>query len=555
MVVMPSMLPSVAIAAFAEKLIEGRRAIIFGSATHTLWEKALERGARLVHVCDPDPVRLAEAAARNTSPLVSFAPLSNQASLALRDGSFDLGIIDNLSSLEDPTSTIRLLRRALSPRGLCFITAPNPDVREPLLPDLSTVRHSLDYYTLYDVVRSEFPVVRMLGQMPFVGYSMAELAPLDNPEPTLDAGFVAGGTEEPEWFVAAASAHPFDIEAFTVIQIPVSDVLSHSSGRQIREQLRASRNAERSAVERLARLEAQQLEVQLRAVEERNQADLSGQIAQLKQELSRKENWISSLEARAAAADARSDDAEHQLEEAQQQLARAAQAEVRLAQLEKKLNGASEAEQRLAQLEKKLNDASGAEQQLAQLEKQLNETSQQVSTADQLAAETQADLVRLESQLHERGERLRELEAELKSVQRAGEQLLRDLEVARVGQDQPFGLQTWSAISPLELPQEPTTTDTAQSAEATSAWVSQQACESDLSRGTEWQILEDDRARLQADIHAATWRIDQLLSVVEKNQGTEEQVTLLKRQLSQAESRLNEQAALLHQLESTAIRG
>ena len=538
MVVMPSMLPSVAIAAFAEKLIEGRRAIIFGSATHTLWEKALERGARLVHVCDPDPVRLSEAAARNTSPLVSFAPLSNHASLALRDGSFDLGIIDNLSSLEDPTSTIRLLRRALSPRGLCFITAPNPDVREPLLPDLSTVRHSLDYYTLYDVVRSEFPVVRMLGQMPFVGYSMAELAPLDNPEPTLDAGFVTGGTEEPEWFVAAASAHPFEIEAFTVIQIPVSDVLNHSSGRQMREQLRASRNAERSAVERLARLEAQQLEVQLRAAEVRNQAELSGQIAQLKQELSRKENWITSLEARAAAADARSDDAEHQLEEAQQQMARATQAE-----------------ERLRQLEKKLNDAAQAEQQLAQLEKQLNETSQQVSTADQLAAETQADLVRLESQLRERGERLRELEAELKSAQRAGEQLLRDLEATRVGQDQPFGLQTWSAISPMELPKEPTPTDTAQSAETTSAWVSQQARDSDLSRGTEWQVLEDDRARLQADVHAATWRIDQLLSMLEKNHGTEEQVTLLRQQLSQAESRLNEQSALLHQLESTAIRG
>jgi chromosome segregation ATPase len=85
--------------------------------------------------------------------------------------------------------------------------------------------------------------------------------------------------------------------------------------------------------------------------------------------------------------------------------------------------------------------------------------------------------------------------------------------------------------------------------------VSQQAPGSDASLATEWQALEDDRARLQADIHAATWRIHQLLSMVEKGQDAEEQVSLLKHQLSHAESRLNEQAALLHQLESTAIRG
>ena len=166
MVVSPSMSPSVAIAAFAEKLIEGRRILLFGSATHDLWQKVLDRGARLVHLCDPDPVRLAEAAARNTSPLVSFAPLSSQASLALRDGAFDVGIVNNLAALGNTAATLRLLRRALAPRGLAFVTAPNPDVRESLLPDVTVTKQSLDYYSLYDVVRTEFPVVRMLGQCP-----------------------------------------------------------------------------------------------------------------------------------------------------------------------------------------------------------------------------------------------------------------------------------------------------------------------------------------------------------------------------------------------------
>ena len=67
--------------------------------------------------------------------------------------------------------------------------------------------------------------------------------------------------------------------------------------------------------------------------------------------------------------------------------------------------------------------------------------------------------------------------------------------------------------------------------------------------------MADDRARLQADMCAATWRIDQLLSVIAKHKNAEDQLALLKSQLSHAESRLNEQATLLHQLdESDSIR-
>ena len=514
------MLPSAAIAAFAEAHIEGRRILLIGSAQHNLWEKALERGARLVHLCDPDPARLAEATSRNTSPHVSFAPLSNQASLALRDGVFDLGIVDNLAALGEPASALRLLRRALAPRGIAFVTAPNPDIRESLLPDAAMPIHSLDYYSLYDIVRAEFPIVRMLGQMPFVGYTMAELAPIDNPEPTLDAGFVTGGTEEPEWFVAAASAHPFEIDSFTVVQIPISEVLHHSSERQLREQLRISRNAERSAVERLARLEAQQLDLLAKASDARKDAESSKQVAEFKAELKRREEWMALVEARATSAESRASDAQQRLEQSQQQLARSAQIEARQVQLEQELADAA------------------------------------ARAADQSADDTVADIARLETQLCERGERLRELEGQLKSVELVGQQLLRDLEEARDTQVQRFGMQSWSSPVQAGLTPEPTT-DTAQSPDDTSAWVSHKAESSGHQPGaaSERQSMADDRARLQADMCAATWRIDQLLSVIAKHKNAEDQLALLKSQLSHAESRLNEQATLLHQLdESDSIR-
>ncbi len=490
-----TMLPSAAIAAFAQGRIEGRRLLLLGSATSCLWEKALERGARLVHLCDPDPVRLAQAAAANTLHNVSFAPLSNQASLALRDGVFDVAIIENLSVLDDPVTALRLTRRALAVRGVVFVTAPNPDIRESLLPDFSTPKLLLDYYSLYDVVRAEFPVVRMLGQMPFVGYTMAELAPLDSPEPILDAGFVPGGTEEPEWFVAAASAQPFDIEGFTVVQFPASEVLHHSSERQMREQLRASRSAERNAVERLARLEAQQLDSA--AAEVRKEADLAKQLADLKVELKHKEERMALLEARATAVEASSVEARNRLEQMQQQP----------------------------------------------------------------AADTASDVLRLENQLRERGARLRELEAQLKSAELVGRQLLRDLEAARNSQTQRFGTEAWSSTVAMRIQAEPAATDTAQSPEKTSAWVSRKvdADTSPAGNGpcseSDLELLVHERARMQADIQAATWRIDQLLSELTKHKGAEVELAQAKNQLSYAESRLSEQSALLRQLESDAIRG
>jgi len=55
--------PSSVLAAFVEQLAETRRVIVFGDASAPLWEQLLDRGARSVHVCDPDPARVAAAAA------------------------------------------------------------------------------------------------------------------------------------------------------------------------------------------------------------------------------------------------------------------------------------------------------------------------------------------------------------------------------------------------------------------------------------------------------------------------------------------------------------
>jgi SAM-dependent methyltransferase/flagellin-like hook-associated protein FlgL len=304
--------PSIALAAFAEKFIDGRRVLIFGNALSPFWEQLIERGARLVHVCDCDAARVAEAAARNTSQHVSFAPLSGMG-LAVRDGAFDVGFVDNLAEFSDPAQTLHKLKRALSPRGVALVCAPNPDVDEPLIGGVPQPERTVDYYSLYDLVHREFPIVRMAGQMPFVGYSVAELAPADEPSPCFDAGFVPGGTEEPEWFIAIASQTELEFEPFLVVQLPHESLSKNASERLLREQLRAARSAERGAVERLARLEAEQRKIAEVVERHHKDVDLARQLRLLQEELERKESWILQLEARAATADARADASELEL--------------------------------------------------------------------------------------------------------------------------------------------------------------------------------------------------------------------------------------------------
>src|SRR6187397_1304823 len=90
---------SAVLAAFAEQLCTGRRVLVLGSSQSSLPELLLQRGARLVHVCDADGVRAAQAAASAGTSKLSFAAW-NDGSVALRDAAFDLCVIENLGAFE-----------------------------------------------------------------------------------------------------------------------------------------------------------------------------------------------------------------------------------------------------------------------------------------------------------------------------------------------------------------------------------------------------------------------------------------------------------------------
>ncbi len=298
--------PSAALIAYAEAHIEGRRVLVLGDATSGLPEQLLERGARLIHVYDPDPQRVAEAATRNTERRVSLAPLS-EGGLAAREGAFDCAIVEDLSSLPHRASALRALRRALGPRGIALIASPNPDSERRLIAG-SRGSEDLDYYGLYDSVAAELDHVRMLGQTPFVGYAVVDFAPDGEPQPSFDSAFVPGGAEEPEQYIALASMSEVRLDDMTIVQLPLSRVALPGADEN---ELNQARAAEKRAQKRIAQLEGD--------LKRARQSD--GEADRMRSELDRKDSWIRELENRAIAADSRADDAEAELETLRERLA------------------------------------------------------------------------------------------------------------------------------------------------------------------------------------------------------------------------------------------
>lgn len=272
--------PALALAAYAEAWVTGAKVVVFGNALSSLPERLVERGARLVYVYDSDAARVSEATALGGLSQVSYAQLS-QAGAAMRDGVFDLGIIEDLSQSGEPAAAlVGRLHRALSSRGRAIVATRNTQVQRQLLPLDPSKAQDIGYYELYDAVSAEFEEIRMFGQTPFVGYAVADFGSSEDPEVQVDTAFLTDGAEDPEWFFAQASRLPEAPGAFCVIQLPFAEVNDAAGDRTTI----APPPSDAAAAEGDAR-----------------------QLEQLRHELEQREEWLVGVEARAAAADERAD--------------------------------------------------------------------------------------------------------------------------------------------------------------------------------------------------------------------------------------------------------
>lgn len=392
--------PSIALSAYAEPLIAGRRVLVFGNALSDLPFRLLERGARLIQVYDADTTRVAEAATRNSSRNVSFAPLA-EGGMSVREGVFDAAIVEDISAYGEPATVMRRLHRALTPRGTALIAMQNPDVRERLLEHGLQTAAKLDYYGLYDLVAQEFEQVRMLGQVPFLGYAVVDFAPEGDPEPAIDTGFLSNGAEEPDYFVALAGNHQ-GLEEFSVVQLPWRQIWETAKKRL--PSTPRSAGATPTPSSRLSEL-TEKLGTEPRREKPGAPAD---QLEKLRAQLAQKETWIHELEARADTADERADATQSELEELRErteaqnteQQQRLAAKQRELEQLQRELDQLrSELETTRHRAQSAVQEAESSRRELAEAQSELTDTQSELTRAERELAEARATLTPLQEKV------------------------------------------------------------------------------------------------------------------------------------------------------------
>jgi SAM-dependent methyltransferase len=213
----PSVPAPLALIPYAERFLEGRRAVIFGDATAGLAEEAAERGARLVHLYDPDGARVAQAVA--TAPQgVSFAVYREGGDAGLRDGAFDVCIIPDLSRFADPQALLALARRLCAAGAVLLAATPRVDGRRG--ESLRGRPGPLNYYDFHAVIARHFPAVKMVGKVPFQGYALVDFAFDGDLEVSVDASLTDGDDREPVAYVAIASDRRVELDPYAIIQLP-----------------------------------------------------------------------------------------------------------------------------------------------------------------------------------------------------------------------------------------------------------------------------------------------------------------------------------------------
>lgn len=494
--------PASALIAHIEPLVDDRRILVIGNAERSVAEHLLDRGARLVQLLDPDPKRVTQAAANNSERLLSFAPLTKS---SLRDGSYDVILVEDVTLADDLNDLVSGIARTMSNRSIAIFCASNPDATTGLL---GVAPGATDYDDLADTCESNFEEVWMLGQAPFVGYSVVQLGLDHPPEPALDNAYLEGEGESPDFYMALCGSEEtmaeVTLEDMTIVQLP--------AGRFVHDSQEIHREKERRASKRIDALEAQI------AVLHRQGQDKK--IDELTSELEKRDGWIRTLEARAESADTRADDVESEYDEIEKELELTHAA---LLKEQKKAASVETLEKQLATLKKDAEEhahhAAGLEalegelnlldEKRKSLELELKEKRRAQEKLEKRVAEQQHELDELHDHLDESEERLKSLKQQLSenddSTKEEVERDLRGLEDQLRKRGERV-LELEGQLQKLEA-----------FAKTLSVELKAPPSDDEVSQRQELEKMAKALAEREADLVAAQWTIGQLRQSSAKN--------------------------------------
>src|SRR5439155_22475808 len=93
---------------------------------------------------------------------------------------------------------VAALKRAVKPEGTIVVAVPSRD--------RPGARTGASYYELTDLLESQFPSLKMIGQAPFAGATLVEYG-VREPDPLVDGTLVPKGGRV-EWYVAICGPKP-----------------------------------------------------------------------------------------------------------------------------------------------------------------------------------------------------------------------------------------------------------------------------------------------------------------------------------------------------------
>jgi chromosome segregation ATPase len=306
-----------------------------------------------------------------------------------------------------------------------------------------SARKAPTYYELYDLISLQFPRVKMFGQAPFVGYTVADFAPDGDPAVSVDTSLLPS-SEEPEHYVAIASERPVVLDPYAVIELPVS-ALGLSSDEAYSDRaptiapgptLRASLEPRPPTPEEIALTEAQarltlanaemeSLREKVKDAERRAHEGtlVAARFAELEAELEPLKIRLRQTESRAGDAHVRGERLTHQVRDLEEELARQRDRGTKLSkQLDDERRLKQKAELDLGMLRNK-PEIAGAKDRIAELQAELEATKGRLAELELEGAQTlrRRELPALEDEAKRAAddERFAELERALDDAERA----------------------------------------------------------------------------------------------------------------------------------------
>ena len=248
-------------------LLVRRRVLVLGcgSGAGATW---LSAGRARRVVVDRDPEAIEEAARRLGRPGLEFLPWDGAAL------PFDDGVFDAVAALraEDPCELIDEVRRVLAPGGVFAAALDNPARRGlPVAGEEGVAPGEGSGHGLFLVLRRHFRQVRLIGQIPVVGFLFADLAVPDGARPALllEEELLDGELDETDAWLAICSD---DEDGGTppdpaLVRLPFDQLADHllEEASELQGRLRELADGSGQAEEFQARLD--ELEVALRAAQ------------------------------------------------------------------------------------------------------------------------------------------------------------------------------------------------------------------------------------------------------------------------------------------------